>query len=136
MEEWPGRNLICSILPPFLRQSFGIAAQVVRPESLDPDLPGALLDHRPDRPAAHALFGFAAFRYRPEQPPVFHARGGHPGVDSLLHPTRNGHGANPAIFSFEIGQHPPPFPHLDGIDIEPGELLVAQGQPTRMAGMR
>jgi hypothetical protein len=58
---------------------------------------------------------------------VFHACGGHPGVDSLLDPYRNSHGANPAPFSFEIGQHLPPFPQLDGIDIEHGEFLPAQG---------
>jgi hypothetical protein len=101
--------------------------EVVRPEPLDPDLLGALLDDRPDGPAAHALLDFAAFGDGPEQPAVFHARGGHPGVDSLLDPCRNSHGANPAPFSFEIGQHPTPFPQLDGIDIEPGQLLPAQG---------
>ena len=43
------------------------AAQVMRPESLDPDLFGRLLDHRPDGPAAHTLLDIAAFRHRPEQ---------------------------------------------------------------------
>jgi hypothetical protein len=52
------------------------AAQVVRPEPLDPDLFGALLDHRPDGPAAHALFDFALFGHCPKQPPVFHSCGG------------------------------------------------------------
>lgn len=28
---------------------------------------------------------------------------------------------------FGIGQHPPPFPHLEGMDIECGQLLPAQG---------
>jgi hypothetical protein len=52
---------------------------------------------------------------------------GHPGVDSLLHPYRNGDGANPAPFSFEIGKYPPPFPQLNRIDIEPSEFPPAQG---------
>ena len=111
------------------------AAQVVRPEPLDPDLFGALLDHGPDRPAAHALIDLAAFSHGPDQPSVFHSCGGHPGVDSLLHPYRNGDGADPGPFSFEVSQYPPPFPQLDRIDIEHGELLSAQAQPTRIARM-
>jgi hypothetical protein len=47
------------------------AAQVVRPEALDPDLPGRLLDHRPDRPSAHALLDLAPFDTSPQQFPVF-----------------------------------------------------------------
>ena len=103
------------------------AAQVVRPEAFDSDFLRALLDHRPDGPAAHALLDLAAFCHGPEKPAVFHSRGGHPGVDSLLHPGRNRHGAHPAPFSFEVREDPAPFPQLNGIDIERGQLLPAQG---------
>jgi hypothetical protein len=37
------------------------AAQIVRPEPLDPDLFGALLDRRPDGPATRALFDLPPF---------------------------------------------------------------------------
>jgi hypothetical protein len=54
-----------AILPTELRAG---APEVVRPEPLDTDLLGTLLDDRPDGPAAHALFDFAAFGDGPEQP--------------------------------------------------------------------
>jgi hypothetical protein len=110
-----------------LSAEFGAgAAQVVRPEALDPDLFGRLLDHRPDCPAAHALLNLAAFGHGAKQPAIFHACGGHPGVDSLLDPHRDRHRANASSLPFEICQHPAALPQLDRIDIEQGELLPAQ----------
>jgi len=55
---------ISAVLAAELRAS---TAQVVRPEALDPDLPGRLLDHRPDGPAAHALLDLAAFGHGAKQ---------------------------------------------------------------------
>ena len=56
-----------------LAAEFGTsAAQVMRPEPLDSDLFGALLDHRPDGPVAQALLHLALLRDCPEQLPVFH----------------------------------------------------------------
>jgi hypothetical protein len=67
------------------------------------------------------------------RPPVFHPGDGRPGVHSLLHPYRYSLDANSAPFFFEIDQYPPPFPQLDPIDIELGQLLSAQ--PSRITEM-
>ena len=45
-----------------------------------------------------------------------HAVGGHPGIDTLLDP--DGDRDDAAIFALEVGQHPPPFPLLDVLDVE------------------
>lgn len=77
------------MFPLFLRQSL---AQVVRPESLDPDLFGALLDDRPDWPGAHTRFDLAAFGNGPKQLSILDSSGDLPGVDAVLDPEGDGDG--------------------------------------------
>ncbi len=39
----------------------------------------------------------------------------------------DGHGADASSLPFKVGQHPPPLALLDGLDVELGQLLPAQG---------
>jgi len=59
--------------------------QVMRPESLDSDLLGALFY---DRPVAHALFDLAAFGNCPKQFAILDSRSSLPGVHAVLDPDR------------------------------------------------
>ena len=115
---------VAAILPAELGAG---AAQVVGPEPLDPDLFGDCSTTDQTAQSLMLSLDLAALGHRPQQPAVFDSGGGHPGVDSLLDPYRDRHGADPAPFPFEIDQHPAALPQLDRIDIERGELLPAQG---------
>ena len=56
-------------------------------EVLDPDLLRRLFNYRPDSPVAQGVaIDLPALRDRTQQPAVFDAGRGHPGVDSLLDP--------------------------------------------------
>ena len=103
------------------------SAQVVGAEALDSNLLRRLLDYGPDRPVAQALADLPALRDRSQQPAVFDACRGHPGVDSLLDPDRYGDGAYASSLPFEVGQDPAALPLLDGLDIERGQFLPPQG---------
>ena len=50
------------------------ATEIMRTEVLDADLVSALLNHRPDRPVAHALFVSAALGDGPQQSPLLNLR--------------------------------------------------------------
>jgi hypothetical protein len=89
-------------------------AQIVRAEVLDADLLGRLLDHAPDRPVAQTLPGhLATFQNRSEQLPFLEVGGRGPGVDRLLDPQRDGHGADTAALAAEVRDHPPVLAQLD-----------------------
>jgi hypothetical protein len=68
-----------------------------------------------------------AFVHRSQQPTVFDARRGHPGVDPLLDPDRDGDGADAPAFALKVGQDPPSLALLDGLDVELGQLVLPQG---------
>ena len=103
-------------------------AKIVGAKPLDPDLLGRLLDHRPDRSVAQ-LFPdeLPALRKRLQQASVLDLGRDHPGVDSMLHPKRYCHGANPAALAAEIYQDPSSLAHLDPVHVQAGQLLPAQG---------
>src|SRR5258705_211035 len=52
---------------------------------------------------------------------------GHPGVDAVLDPDRDGDGADASSLPFKVGQDPAALPLLDGLDIELGQLVAPQG---------
>jgi hypothetical protein len=90
------------------------SAQIVGPEPLDPDLPGRGLDHGPDRPITQALsYDLATLQDWPEELPFLEAGGRGPGVDRLLDPHRDRHGAHPAALAAEVRDHPPVLAQLD-----------------------
>jgi hypothetical protein len=68
-----------------------------------------------------------ALRDRPQQPSLFDAGRGHPGVDALLDPDRDGHGADAPALALEVGQHPPSLPLLNGLDVKLGQLVPPEG---------
>ena len=104
------------------------AAEVVGSEALDPDLFGRPLHHIPDGPVAQALPDPLASLSNGSQEPALVDRGrGHPGVDPLLDPDRHGNRADASSLPFHITQDPAALPQLDGLDVERGELLAAQG---------
>ncbi len=73
-----------------------------------------MFNYRPDRPVAlRVTVELPTLRDRPQQPPVFDA--GHPGVDALLHPDRDGHRRIRRPFSSRSARTPT-FPLLDGLD--------------------
>jgi hypothetical protein len=102
--------------------------RVVRPESFDPNLLCRLLDDRPDRPVAQlGANQFAAFGKRAQQTTVLDLGRDHPGVDSVLDPEWNCHGADSTALPTKIGQDPSALPHLDTVNVQTGQLLPAQG---------
>src|SRR5450432_997249 len=94
-------------------------AKVVSPESLDPDLFGALFDNRPNGPVAETfpfdLSDLSALQYRAKQPAVLHARSAGPGIDGILHPDRHRHGPDASSLPFQICKNPPAFTLLNGL---------------------
>jgi hypothetical protein len=53
---------------------------------------------------------------------------------ALLDPDWDGDGADAPALAFEVGQYPPAFSLLDGLDVELGQLVPPQGaQPTSSA---
>lgn len=44
----------------------------------------------------------------------------------LLHPGQDGDSADPPAFTLEVGQHPPPIPLLNNLDVEFGQLVPSQ----------
>ncbi len=75
------------------------AAEVVSAEVLEPDLPRAALDHRPDRLVANGRFAhLAGFRYRPQQGTFGNAGCLGPAIDTLFHPKGDGDGTDPPSF--------------------------------------
>jgi len=104
------------------------ATEIVGAEALDPDLVRGLLDHIPDRPIAQGMaHPLAAFPDGAEQPALLDSGRGLPGVDPLLDPERNRNRADPSSLPDQIGQHPAALPQLDGLEVEGGELLPAEG---------
>ena len=80
-----------------------------------------VFNYRPDRPIAQRVtIDLPAFGNGPQQPAIFDTGRGHPCIDSLLDPDWDGDGADGAAFALQVGQHPPPFPLLDGFDVEFG----------------
>jgi hypothetical protein len=71
-----------------LPTEFGAStAQVVGAEVLDPDLLRCLFNYRPDRPVAQRVaIDLPPFGNRAQQPAVFDAGRGRPGVDAVLDP--------------------------------------------------
>ena len=103
------------------------AAQIMRPEALDADLAGRLLNHRPNRPVTQGLADLlAAFADLPEQPAFFDPGRHHPGIDAVLDPQRHGDGTDPAPLAVEVEEHPPVLAHLQDLDVEQGELGPAE----------
>jgi hypothetical protein len=68
-----------------------------------------------------------ALRDRPQQPAIFDFRRGHPGIDPLFDPDRDCDGADAPAFAFEVGQDPPPFPLLEGFDVEFSQFVPPEG---------
>ncbi len=103
--------------------------QVVGTEVLDPDLFGGLLNDRPHGPVAQTFphLGLLALGDAAQQRSLVDAGRGHPGVDSLLAPYRDGDGPHAPSLPFKIGQYPATFALLDRPDVERSELLPAQG---------
>jgi len=85
-------------------------AQIVCPEVLDSNLLRRLLDDRPNRPVAQFVRStFALLERRPQQAAVLDLRLNHPGVDSMLDPDRNRHGADSPPLPRRSGKtHRPP----------------------------
>ncbi len=75
-------------------------------EVLDSDLPGRLLDHRPDRPVTQARSQLAALREAPQQSSLFDLGGRHPGIDALFDPERDGDRPDAPSLPFEVGYKP------------------------------
>jgi hypothetical protein len=91
-------------------------AQVMGAEVFDSNLLCRLLDDRPDRPVAQLVANqLPALGKRPQQAAVLDLGRCHPGVDSLLDPEWNCHGADSAALATKIGQDPPALPHLDHV---------------------
>jgi hypothetical protein len=85
------------------------ASQIMRPESFDPNLLCGLLDDRPNRPIAQLVTNqLPALGKRPQQAAVLYLGRDHPGVNSVLDPERNRHGADSAALPTKIGQDPLP----------------------------
>ena len=115
---------IASVLPTELGAG---AAQVMRTEALDADCLCRLLNDRPRGPnppdsrrsSCHLL-------HRPEEPSLFDLRIAHPGVDALLDPDRNRHGADASALVAEVSDHASVFSLLDTFDGESREFLPAR----------
>ena len=65
--------------------------------------------------------------FRTQQPAVLDAGRGHPGVDAVLDPDGDGHGADAPALALEVGQDPTALPLLDGRDVELGQLVSPEG---------
>jgi hypothetical protein len=96
-------------------------AQVVGAEVLDPNLLCRLLDDRPDRSVAQLIADqLPALGKRPQQAAVLDLARDHPGVDSVLDPEWNCHGADSAALPTKIGQDPSALSHLDAVNVQTG----------------
>src|SRR5271156_4980876 len=96
-------------------------------EVFDSYLLCTLFDNRPNGPVAQLVaYQLPTLGERPQQAAVLDLGRYHPGVDSVLDPEWNCHGADSAALPTKIGQDPSALPHLDTVNIQTGQLLSPQ----------